>query len=263
MVAVSGRSASKQRYLMQARNAKAMADALGYSAEPVNPKQAALDAAQAYKEAKEKKEGSGAGLAAANSTAPAAVTDPATPVRARAKKANVQVQIASAQPEMAEMLTDVVNWAYRGKSGEQGWTGEMDFIDGIRISLEDMKKTLEGGEAAVLVAAAGEQLVGCVKIEPLDTGEAEIGMFAVDPDFQSCGVGRALLNAAHEFALEVLEVSETVMMVLDNRQDIIAWYESNGYQVTKETAPFPKGLNVGVPKRDLQFVRLRRRMPEA
>ena len=50
---------------MQARNAKAMADALGYSAEPVNPKQAALDAAQAYKEAKEKKEGSGAGLAAA------------------------------------------------------------------------------------------------------------------------------------------------------------------------------------------------------
>ncbi len=40
---------SKTRYLQQARNAKAMADALAYTAEPVKPKQAAMDAAMAYK----------------------------------------------------------------------------------------------------------------------------------------------------------------------------------------------------------------------
>ncbi len=51
------------------------------------------------------------------------------------------------------------------------------------------------------------------------------------------------------------------MMVLDNRQDIIAWYQKCGYILTDETAPFPKGLNVGVPKVELQFVRLRRPMP--
>jgi len=51
------------------------------------------------------------------------------------------------------------------------------------------------------------------------------------------------------------------MMVLDNRQDIIAWYQKCGYLLTDETAPFPKGLNVGVPKVELQFVRLRRPMP--
>jgi len=77
----------------------------------------------------------------------------------------------------------------------QGWTGEMEFIDGIRIALDDMGKTL--ADNVVLVAVAGDRIAGCVKIEQLDSGEAEVGMFAVDPEFQSCGVGRALLDAAH------------------------------------------------------------------
>lgn len=234
-------SASKTRYLMQARNAKAMADALGYSAEPVNPKQASFDAAVAYKAAK------------------GDVEEAAAPPRP--KKEKISFEIVSAQPEMADQLTDVVNWAYRGKSGEQGWTGEMEFIDGIRIALEDMRKTL--ADSVVLVAVHGDRIAGCVKIEQLDSGEAEVGMFAVDPDFQSCGVGRALLDAAHDFAGEVMDAKETVMMVLDNRQDIIAWYQTCGYEPTSETAPFPKGLNVGVPKRELQFVRLKRQVPAA
>jgi hypothetical protein len=48
--------ASKTRYLQQARNAKAMADALSYSSEPVKPKQAAMDAAMAYKAAQAEKD---------------------------------------------------------------------------------------------------------------------------------------------------------------------------------------------------------------
>jgi ribosomal protein S18 acetylase RimI-like enzyme len=85
----------------------------------------------------------------------------------------------------------------------------MEFIDGIRIAPEDMVKTLGGGEAAVLVAKHGDRLAGCIKIEQLDSGDAEVGMFAVDPDFQSSGVGRALLDAAHSFAKEVLDVKNT------------------------------------------------------
>jgi GNAT superfamily N-acetyltransferase len=121
------------------------------------------------------------------------------------------------------------------RTHRQGWTGEMDFIDGIRISAEDMRKTLLGGDAAVLVAKHKERLAGCIKVEQLDSGEAEVGMFAVDPDFQSCGVGSALLDAAHDFAEEVLDAKETCMMVLDNRLDIIAWYKQRGYVATDET----------------------------
>ena len=123
----------------------------------------------------------------------------------------------------------------------------MDFIDGVRITLQDMRKTLEGGEAVVLVAVDGDTTVGCVKIEQLETGESEIGMYAVDPDYQSCGVGAALLNAAHQFAEEVLDAKQTVMMVLDNRQDIIGWYQTYGYKLTDDTAPFHEpSVGVGI-----------------
>jgi N-acetylglutamate synthase-like GNAT family acetyltransferase len=121
----------------------------------------------------------------------------------------------------------------------QGWTGEMDFIDGVRISAEDMRKTLQGDDAEVLVAQHKEQrLAGCIKVEQLDNGDAEMGMLAVDPALQSCGLGSALLDAARHFAEEVLGAKETCMMVLDNRLDILAWYQARGYVITDEKVFF-------------------------
>jgi GNAT superfamily N-acetyltransferase len=72
--------------------------------------------------------------------------------------------------------------------------------------------TLQGNDAVVLVAKHGDRCAGCVKIEELEDGDAEVGMFAVDPDFQSSGIGRALLDAAHNFAKEVLDAKSTGVM---------------------------------------------------
>ena len=104
--------ASKTRYLQQARNAKAMADALSYTSEPLKPKQAAMDAAMAYKAAKEAK-------APEAATAPAAISSPQAVTPGRPKKERIKFDIVSAEPEMTEELTKVVNWAYRGKAGQQ------------------------------------------------------------------------------------------------------------------------------------------------
>jgi hypothetical protein len=104
--------ASKTRYLQQARNAKAMADALSYTSEPVKPKQAAMDAAMAYKAAKEAK-------APEATTAPASSSSSQAVTPGRPKKERIMFDIVSAEPEMTEELTKVVNWAYRGKEGQQ------------------------------------------------------------------------------------------------------------------------------------------------
>jgi len=50
------------------------------------------------------------------------------------------------------------------------------------------------------------------------------------------------------------------MTVIEQRDELIAWYERRGYRRTGRTAPFPYGdVRFGEPKRaDLRFVVLRK-----
>ena len=106
-----------------------MADALGYTAEPVKPKQAAMDAAMAYKAGKQVFGGRGGGrgqnhpecFGGLNSSLPAKA-DKEQAATSKPKKDKVNCEIVPAEVDMADQLTDIVNWAYRGKAGEQvGW----------------------------------------------------------------------------------------------------------------------------------------------
>jgi hypothetical protein len=42
----------------------------------------------------------------------------------------------------AEGLVLLVNSAYRGDSGRQGWTTESDLLDGVRLTLQDAESLL-------------------------------------------------------------------------------------------------------------------------
>ena len=54
-----------------------------------------------------------------------------------------------------------------------------------------------------------------------------------------------------------------VMTVIEQRDELIAWYERRGYSRTGETAAFPYGdARFGEPKRpDLRFVVLTKELP--
>jgi len=202
---------SKTMFLQKAKNAKAMADALGYSTNKADKDE---------------------------------------------QPSSQPVEISHASSESAEELVRLVNWAYRGKDGREGWTGEMRFIDGIRIDMPAMLQALEDPKATVFVASCQERPVGCIKVEKVAEDMAEVGMFAVDPDMQSKRIGSSLLQTAEEFAREALGARKATMFVLENRGDILSWYLRRGYKRTEETAPFPEDQNVGKPKIKLQFVRL-------
>ncbi len=40
----------------------------------------------------------------------------------------------------------MINWAYRGKEGVDSWTGEKDYISGIRITLKDLQDLIKKQE---------------------------------------------------------------------------------------------------------------------
>lgn len=155
-------------------------------------------------------------------------------------------------------LTDVVvlvESAYRGDASRAGWTTEADLLDGQRTDAEELTGILNDTDARLLLATRGREIVGCVLLRREATG-AYIGMLAVRPFLQALGIGKRLLAEAENRARIELAAKRSRMTVIEQRQDLIAWYVRRGYLVTTRIEPFPyDNPRFGLPRRmDLRFV---------
>ena len=159
-------------------------------------------------------------------------------------------------------IVDLVNSAYRGDSAQAGWTTEADYIDGQRTSLEDLQQDLAVETRPVLLTlrpAAGAAIVACALVDRHVGADGVpagyIGMVTVKPGLQAGGVGRAMLEAAEDYA-RTLGATRARMTVVSIRDTLIAWYERRGYRLTGERLPFPyDDARFGIPRRPgLEFV---------
>lgn len=160
-------------------------------------------------------------------------------------------------------IVALVESAYRGESGLRGWTTESHLLDGQRTDAEGVLELLDRDGSIVLLVERDATLVACCHIERQD-GAGYFGMFAVSPELQAGGIGRALLAEAERVVRERWQLAAMHMTVIEQRADLIAWYERRGYRRTGETAPFPYGdERFGLPRRDdLRFVYLRKALTE-
>jgi GNAT superfamily N-acetyltransferase len=163
----------------------------------------------------------------------------------------------------ARALVTLVNSAYRGDSSRVGWTTEADLLGGQRTDEASLVEFITRGEIAgdraMLVHEREGRLAACVQLERRDEG-AYLGMLTIMPALQSGGLGKAMLAAAEEFASTSWDAPQITMTVIEQRPELIAWYERRGYSRTGETAAFPYGdTRFGEPKRpDLRFMVLRK-----
>lgn len=65
-----------------------------------------------------------------------------------------------------------------------------------------------------------------------------LGLLAVNPDYQSRGVGKALFNEAVEMVKTRWSCTKAVMWVINKRADIQAWYERLGFKWNGEKRDF-------------------------
>jgi ribosomal protein S18 acetylase RimI-like enzyme len=159
----------------------------------------------------------------------------------------------------APALVALVNSAYRGESSKAGWTSEADLLDGQRIDVEALTETIARPGSVILVHVQDHAPVACVHLER--TGEdCYLGMLTVRPTTQGSGLGRQLLEAAECWASEHWSSLSMHMTVIEQRIELIAWYERHGYSRTGERKPFPYGdERFGLPRRgDLAFEVLRK-----
>jgi GNAT superfamily N-acetyltransferase len=156
----------------------------------------------------------------------------------------------------AEHIAQLVNSAYRGESSKKGWTTEADLLGGQRIDVARVQEMLSAEDSVILVAEneATGVVEGCVHLENHE-GRCYLGMLTVLPTLQGKGLGGQLLEEAEAFA-DFWGCKEIYMTVIEQRKELLEWYQGRGYKLSGETKPFPTDdPRFGIPKVEgLQFV---------
>lgn len=166
-----------------------------------------------------------------------------------------QVTLEPATAEDITALHALIERAYRGDSARLGWTHEADLLGGQRTDPALLKAMLEDRAQHLLLLRRGDCVDACIAVTWKGGGLVYLGMLTVDPQLQACGTGKAVLAAAERLATSELGASRAEMTVIEQRHELIAWYQRRGYRLTGERRPFPDDPRFGVPKRgDLGFV---------
>jgi ribosomal protein S18 acetylase RimI-like enzyme len=138
-------------------------------------------------------------------------------------------------------ITNLVNSAYRGETSKKGWTTEAHLLEGTRITETELTETLSDCNTTILVYQENETIIGTVLLTNKKT-ELYLGMLTIAPELQNAGLGKKLLQAAEDFA-RTFNLPKIVMTVITIREELIAWYQRNGYNDTGKREPFPSSFD--------------------
>ena len=144
-----------------------------------------------------------------------------------------------------EMVTCLVNRAYRPKSGMSGWTSESGIMTGDRTTKEPVSiKTRQAG-SVVFVAIQDHEIVVCIHIERC-TKASHFGMLAVNPAPQSQGTGKLVLAQAEEHSTHNFDAVKFAVTVISSRIEPVSFYLRFDYQKVGFQRPYP--LSTGARK---------------
>jgi ribosomal protein S18 acetylase RimI-like enzyme len=158
-----------------------------------------------------------------------------------------------------EALAQLVNSAYRGESGRQGWTTEADLIDGTRTDAEMIKETMKKPGFQIMKHLTNGEISGCVELG-FEDKRMYLGMLTVRPGLQNAGIGKKLMQYAEHAATEA-GCTAIYMTVITDRTELIDWYTRQGYRDTGERKAFAfNDIRNGIPRKPLTFMVLQKKL---
>lgn len=174
---------------------------------------------------------------------------------------NVATALRAATPADVPALIALVTRCYRGESSRVGWTTEADLLDGERIDPAVLHADIVRADSRVLIVERDATPIACAHI-CRDGDAGYFGMFAVAPELQHSGLGSKILAECERIVADEWQLPALRMTVIEQRLELISWYQRRGYHTTGEFKPFPYGdPRFGLPKRnDLRFAVLEKRL---
>ncbi|MES2207059.1 MAG: GNAT family N-acetyltransferase [Pseudomonadota bacterium] len=157
----------------------------------------------------------------------------------------LNLSFRSARIEDADTIKRIVNMAYRDGSDTAGWSNEAHLISGNRIEKNHIIDIINKPNIAILVALSHDNIVASMCVEKLNHQESYLSMLAVEPKFQSRGIGRRMFAEIEEYSRLTFGAQTYVLEVITLRNDLILFYNRLGYQQTGQISEFPFSSVVG------------------
>ena len=168
--------------------------------------------------------------------------------------------IITATIEDIPQLVALINSAYRGEESKKGWTTEADIIQGsLRID-QPALTDLINVQGARFLKFVNEQnrIDGCVYLHK-NGEDMYLGMLSVSPTLQANGIGKLLMNEA-EIHAKKMDCVRIFMRVISSRDELIQWYERQGYYKTEKREQFPTDTRFGTPLQPVEFLIMEKRI---
>ncbi|WP_133365091.1 GNAT family N-acetyltransferase [Qipengyuania sediminis] len=140
-------------------------------------------------------------------------------------------------------IADVVERAYRGDTARLGWTHEADLLSDTRLDAGELEGIVADPGQALLTLFEGATPLGCVNVADRGDGLAYLGLLCIEPTRQGLGLGKRLIAAAEGHARDKFGCRAIEMTVIEQRSELIAYYERRGWCRTGALRPFPVPLD--------------------
>jgi GNAT superfamily N-acetyltransferase len=163
------------------------------------------------------------------------------------------MNISRATINDADEIIHLLNCAYRGEPSRQGWTTEAHLIGGdVRTNEESFTQVMDQHGSVILKYCNDEgRIVGTVNLQQHGS-KIYLGMFAVDPKIQGKGIGKKIMEASENHAINLGCVA-IYMHVISIRHELMEWYLRHGYIDTGKRIPFHEDLVTGRHLQPLEF----------
>ena len=140
----------------------------------------------------------------------------------------LEYEIHSVEEHQLPMCLDALHAAFGESAKRFGYTKDSYPSSGAYVTLEELSEAKRKGVHMYAACVEGGLVAGYVQLEKIESGIYAFSRFAVLPEYQKLGIGRALVSHCRDRAALYGGKKLTLIMINENEK-LKAFYESNGF----------------------------------